>query len=57
MTEEEQLLKECKSILHELAEAATPFTSGNIVDETNGTTPLMERLDRAIERAKEIDNG
>ena len=40
-------------ILQELIEAAEPFTSGDTVDETGGTIPLMERLEEAIKRAKE----
>lgn len=43
-----------KKVLQELIQAAEPFTSGNIVDETDGTIPLMERLEKAIKKAKEI---
>ena len=46
----------------ELRDASEPFTSGNIVDETEGTEPLMDRLKDAIEKIdnlmlKEISNG
>lgn len=37
----------------ELRDASEPFTSGDTVDETGGTIPLMERLGSAIEK---IDN-
>ena len=40
-----------KEILRELIDAAKPFTSGDVVDETSGTIPLMERLEDAIEAA------
>jgi hypothetical protein len=55
--EEIKLLKECKEILVELIDAARPFTSGDIVDETDGTIPIMERLEVAIERAESIINA
>ncbi len=45
--------KEFEAILIELIDAAKPFTSGDIVDETTGTIPLMERLERAIDEAEE----
>ena len=35
-----------------LVDAAKPFTNPNIVDETSGTIPLMERLKKAIEDAE-----
>ena len=38
--------------LKELLEAAIPFTSGDTVDETSGTIPLMIRLEHAIEAAQ-----
>ncbi len=37
-------------VIKELRDAAEPFISGNIVDETEGTEPLMERLEAAIKR-------
>ena len=45
--------KEDDPRVRELIEAARPFTSGDIVDETSGTTHLMARLQSAIE---EFDN-
>ena len=39
-------------ILKELIETSEPFTSGDIVDETNGTIPLMERLELALQNAR-----
>lgn len=38
----------------ELRDAAEPFTSGDIVDETVGTEPLMERLEIAIRRIDDL---
>lgn len=38
--------------LKALIDAAKPFTDQNIVDETYGTIPLMERLKKAIEDAE-----
>lgn len=38
----------------ELAEAALPFISGDTVDETGGTIPLMERLENALRRVRDI---
>jgi 2-methylisocitrate lyase-like PEP mutase family enzyme len=35
-----------------LIEAARPFTSPEVVDETTGTVPLMDALDEAIRRAE-----
>ena len=37
------------SIIKELIEAAKPFLSGDVVDETSGTILLIERLEQAIE--------
>jgi hypothetical protein len=34
----------------ELRDASEPFTSGDTVDETGGTIPLMERLENAIKK-------
>lgn len=39
-------------LLRELIESARPFTSGDTVDETCGTIPLMARLKKAIEAAE-----
>ena len=49
--EERKLLTECKTILTEIIAASAPFTSCNVVDETSGTIPLMERLEDAIRAA------
>ena len=46
-----------EKILRELIEAARPFTSGNTVDETSGTIPLMERLSEAIRNAEKALNN
>ena len=43
-----------KVVIRELVDAATPFLSGNIVDETNGTILLMERLDEAIFQVEKV---
>ena len=52
--EEIGLLKDSKLILENLVNASRPFTSGDIVDETSGTIPLMKRLKSAIERAEKL---
>lgn len=38
--------------LKDLIAAAKPFISGEVVDETSGTIPLMEALRKAIEAAE-----
>ncbi len=43
-------------VIAALIEASAPFTSGDIVDETSGTGPLMEKLQGAIGNAREILN-
>lgn len=43
---------ECEKILLELIKASEPFLSGDIVDETSGTIPLMQHLQVVIERAE-----
>lgn len=45
--------QELKAI-QDLVAAAKPFTNGNVVDETTGTIPLMERLQQAIEQVAEF---
>ena len=37
-----------KSLCDQLATAAEPFTSPDIVDETDGTIPLMDKLEEAL---------
>ena len=37
--------------IRNLIDAATPFLSDKIVDETDGTIPLMNELERAINEA------
>lgn len=51
MNEQHELI-EIKKTLLELIDAARPFTSSDIVDETTGTIPLMKRLGNCIERAE-----
>lgn len=41
------------TIIQELIDAAEPFTSGDVVDEISSTIPLMERLKKAMIKAKE----
>lgn len=44
--------------LYELIEAAQPFTSDRIVTETDGTIPLMDRLDAVLKQSrKALKNG
>lgn len=45
-------LSQQEVIMAELIQAAKPFLSGDVVDETDGTLPLMDRLGRAIKQAK-----
>lgn len=45
-------MNKMEKVLRALIEAAEPFTSGDIVDETGGTLPLMRALEEAIEQAK-----
>lgn len=40
--------------LKALIDAATPFTSGDVVGETSATLPLMERLEKAIKEAEQL---
>ena len=49
----EKYCKDLEDSLKELIEAAQPFTSGDTVDETDGTIPLMDRLEAAITKSKE----
>ncbi len=41
-------------VVKELRDAAEPFTSGDIVDETEGTEPLMDRLESAIKKVDDF---
>jgi hypothetical protein len=43
---------EQKQISAALIAAAKPFTNDDVVDETSGTIPLMEKLRKAIEAAE-----
>ena len=46
-----------EKIIKRLVKAAKPFTSGDVVDETDGTIPLMEELEEAIaEIESQINN-
>lgn len=51
---EVNLLKDSELILENLVNASRPFTSGDIVDETSGTIPLIDRLKSAIKRAESL---
>jgi hypothetical protein len=44
--------EEIRRVLLELIDAASPFTSGDVVDQTGGTIPLMDRLEDAIDEAR-----
>jgi hypothetical protein len=48
----EALVGRLRPALARLVNAAVPFTSGDIVDETSGTIPLMNELDEALLRAR-----
>lgn len=41
-------------VVKELRDVAEPFTSGDVVDETEGTEPLMEKLEIAIKRVDDF---
>jgi len=47
-------MDEIRKALRDLVEASEPFTSGDVVDETSGTIPLMKSLDDAIKAAREL---
>jgi hypothetical protein len=42
------------ALLKKMIEAALPFLSGDVVTETSGTIPLMERLEEVITEAKAL---
>ena len=44
----DKYVAELESALSDLIDASKPFTSGDVVDETCGTIPLMERLENSI---------
>jgi len=45
---------DCREVINELIIAARPFTDCDVVDETSGTIPLMERMKYAIADAEEF---
>ena len=45
-------IRRLKDLLKRLAEAAEPFTSGDTVDETSGTIPLMCTLEDVLEEVE-----
>lgn len=49
LKEAEQTVAEQAAQIERLSQAAKPFLSGDIVDETGGTIPLMKALREAIE--------
>jgi len=49
-----QVRRSDKAILAELIEAASPFTCNDVVDETCGTIPLMDRLELAIAEGRKL---
>lgn len=46
------MANEVLKALEKLATASRPFLSGDVVDETSGTIPLMRELEQAIEEAE-----
>ena len=46
-------LAKCRRLLRGLLLASECFMSSEVVDETSGTIPLMDRLSRAIDAARE----
>jgi len=48
----EKALNKTEILLTELIEAAKPFTSGYIVDETSSTVPMMETLKSVISKVE-----
>jgi hypothetical protein len=49
-----ETIEKLKAALKELMEVAEPFTDSDVVDETDGTIPLMTRLDKALEAADDV---
>jgi len=47
-------MQEVIDIMRELINASQPFISGDIVTETSGTIPLMDKLEDTIEKAESI---
>ena len=43
-----------EELFKEIVEASKPFLSSDNVDETSGTIPLTERLEKVIEQIEEI---
>jgi hypothetical protein len=50
-------ITQLRAALVELMSASEPFTDPDIVDETDGTIPLMDRLEEALTRCKDVLNG
>jgi hypothetical protein len=50
-------MKNIREALQALIEAARPFTSGDVVDETTATIPLMAELQAAIDAAEAALDG
>jgi hypothetical protein len=48
------MTKEEAQKIAELIEAAKPFLSADVVDETSGTIPLTQKLAAAIDAAEEL---
>jgi hypothetical protein len=48
---------ECRRLLRGLVLASECFLSSEIVDETSGTIPLMDRLEKAIAAARAAGGG
>jgi len=51
---QDKYIDDLESILNKLIEASIPFTSGDTVDETCGTMPLMELLEDTINQSKKL---
>jgi hypothetical protein len=52
-----ETMKSIRETLQALIEAAKPFTSGDVIDETTGTIPLLEALQAAIDAAEAALSG
>lgn len=48
------MTKEQIECVRKLIAAAKPFLSGDVVDETSGTIPLLEQLEDAISDAENM---
>lgn len=51
---QDKYVDDLELMLNKMIEASMTFTSGDTVDETCGTIPLMELLEDAINQSKKL---